>query len=226
MAYNVKAAICNSSGQVFETIPVTLPAGVSINNTPTVDTELPAAIALGDLLATPTAPAVGAYLEAFHGPAWNAMRTVGAASGTTSGSVILGVGPLLYHPASARYFPANASDASGTAKVSDVHGVSTWQASGAADNATATATKTAEAGKSLFVDTILVSFSGTTAVTARLILRDGATEIGSHYVRNSDVIRLSSLQITNGNAFTAELGASGAGGTIGNVVVIGHTYQI
>lgn len=238
MAYQVKAIICNSSGQVFETIPISIPAGVvvtsgnvnvintpnvSVTNTPTVDTELPAASALGDLLSNPTAPAVGAHLEILHGPTWNAPRTVGAASGTTSGSVILGVGPLGLDRGTGRYFPIALADPSGTVQVSDVHSVSSWAASGAADNATATATKAADAGKSLYVDLILASFSGTGAVTAKLTLRDGATEVASHYVRDSDAIRLNGYRITAGNSFSAELAAGGSG-VIGNVVVLGHSY--
>jgi hypothetical protein len=53
---------------------------VTGSGTFTVDSELPAAAALADNTANPTAPAVGAFLEAWDGTNWDRLQT-GAASG-------------------------------------------------------------------------------------------------------------------------------------------------
>jgi hypothetical protein len=47
---------------------------VTISGTPTVDTELPAAAALSDAFANPTAPAVGAFLMGYDGTDWERIR--------------------------------------------------------------------------------------------------------------------------------------------------------
>lgn len=63
-AVNERAANVNASNQLE----------VSVGNSPTVDTELPAAAALADNTADPTAPAVGAFGMAFDGTNWDKMR--------------------------------------------------------------------------------------------------------------------------------------------------------
>jgi len=65
---------------------------VKQEGTVTVDSELPAAIALADDIANPTAPAVGAYLMGFTGGGWRRIWGFAAddASGNEAGLVTLG----------------------------------------------------------------------------------------------------------------------------------------
>lgn len=57
---------------------LTVDGSVSVSGTVTVDSELPAAAALADGAANPTAPAVGAHLMVFNGATWD--RASGAAA--------------------------------------------------------------------------------------------------------------------------------------------------
>jgi len=61
-----------------------------VSGTVTVDSELPTAAALGDAVANPTVPAVGAYLVGYNGATWDRVRT--ANTGRLQVDVISGGG--------------------------------------------------------------------------------------------------------------------------------------
>lgn len=61
-----------------------------------VDTELPAAAALADATANPTAPAVATFQHGYNGTTWDRLRTaVGAATNAVATTPVLGVAGLL-----------------------------------------------------------------------------------------------------------------------------------
>lgn len=97
-----------------------------------------------------------------------------------------------------------------------------WAVSASADNALATATKAAVAGKSHRITAIFASYSG--SKTGLLQIKDGAAVIFEQYIVNADVISLPApLKITAGNAVSAELAASGTAGILGKVNLAGFT---
>jgi hypothetical protein len=109
----------SSSGTTTVSIPnpIGVSGTVSIGNSPTVDTELPAAAALADLTPNPTAPAVGAFPHTWDPVTSTWMRVRGFAShtDTASGASIPSAGPMLWNSrtsVSERVRTANA--ASGT----------------------------------------------------------------------------------------------------------------
>lgn len=65
---------------------VTVTGTVSVSGTVTVDSELPAAAALADNAANPTAPAVGAFLMAWDGATWD------RAPGTSADGMLVNLG--------------------------------------------------------------------------------------------------------------------------------------
>lgn len=102
------------------------------------------------------------------------------------------------------------------------HLVSDWVITAEEDNALATATKAAESGKRHYIVTILASYSGTK--TGNLEVKDGSTSLFNFVIENEEVIPLSKpLPISEGNALNVELEASGTGGELGDVTVIGYT---
>lgn len=66
---------------------ITVDGSVSITGTPTVDTELPAAAALADAAANPTAPAVGAFNMVWNGATWDRLPGSAASGAEVQGSV-------------------------------------------------------------------------------------------------------------------------------------------
>jgi hypothetical protein len=95
--------------------------GVSVTNA--VDTELPAATALGDSTANPTAPHVGSCIEAFNGTTWDRIKTDTALAGnaandTAVGILAAGTGPGF----SIRVNPANLGTAANSASTFNVDG--------------------------------------------------------------------------------------------------------
>ena len=97
-----------------------------------------------------------------------------------------------------------------------------WNDTASADNDTATATKAGVTGSSHFVTHVSASFGG--AATKLLQIKDGDTVIWEKYVVNSDDIAfLIPLPITADNAVSAVLAASGTGGTLGKVNLVGFT---
>jgi hypothetical protein len=57
----------------------------------TVDTELPAAVALGDATANPTAPHIGSCIEGFNGTTWDRLKTDNALEGNGANNTVVGV---------------------------------------------------------------------------------------------------------------------------------------
>lgn len=99
-----------------------------------------------------------------------------------------------------------------------------WVAKDSKDNALATATKAAVSGSSHYITNIVADFSAT--ATKTLQIKDGTTVIAEFSVVDSAVINLgAAIKITKGNAVSAELAASGAGGTVGKVNLIGFTLE-
>jgi len=108
--------------------------------------------------------------------------------------------------------------------VSGQHNVSKWTETTTANNSAATATRTAESGKSHYVTSVHGSFSA--ANIKLMTLKDGATIIGNFHVHNQrDVIFDKPVRITQGNAAVVELAASGTGGEIGAVTMCGYTVE-
>lgn len=79
-----------------------------------VDTELPAASALADATANPTAPEVGAALEGFNGTTWDLLRTI-AASGAGLGVLKTGTlgEAITLHASAAETASANGTPVTG-----------------------------------------------------------------------------------------------------------------
>jgi len=84
---------------------------LSVGNTPTVDTELPAAAALADATANPTVPLAGAPGLVYNGTTWDRARGANSAA-NANGTGLLGAG-LLAYDASASLFRRVQSDING-----------------------------------------------------------------------------------------------------------------
>ena len=103
-------------------------------------------------------------------------------------------------------------------------------ATGSADNATATATLPAP-GASLrnFVVKVDASF-GTSTVSGLLQVKSGTTVIAEKYVHGSGAFDFPDLNgrpaINANEAMSAELAASGTGGVLGKVFIQGHKQSI
>lgn len=98
----------------------------------------------------------------------------------------------------------------------------TWSVTATADNAAATATKAAEAGKSHYVTSISGAFSA--AAIKLMTLKDGTTVIGNHYVHNASGFNFANpIKIASGNLAELSLAASGTAGVIGAVTLNGFT---
>jgi hypothetical protein len=89
----------------------------------TVDTELPAAVALSDALSNPTTPIVGAANLGFNGTTWDRLKTDASLAGngandTSVGILAAGIGPGF----SIRMNPANLGTAANSASTMNVDG--------------------------------------------------------------------------------------------------------
>lgn len=99
-----------------------------------------------------------------------------------------------------------------------------WTANASADNATATATKAASTSQRHVITTVIASYGG--AKTGLLTIKEGSTTLLEHYVVNSEVITFPNggLRASTTNlAVSAELAASGTGGTLGKVALVGYS---
>ncbi len=107
--------------------------------------------------------------------------------------------------------------------VSNANDVATWTAKDSQDNADATATKAAPAaGVSHYITGVLASYSA--AKTLLLQIKDDTTVIAEYYVVNSQHLTFGKpIKITAGKACSAVLTASGTGGVLGKVALIGYT---
>lgn len=98
-----------------------------------------------------------------------------------------------------------------------------WVARGGADNALATATKAAEAGRQHIVYGVTASFSAA-AAGKLLTIKDGTTIVFQAYVTNQLSVHFPhGIAITPGAACAAELAASGTGAVLGDVDLHGIT---
>lgn len=98
-----------------------------------------------------------------------------------------------------------------------------WSVTASADNGMATAAKAAAAGKKHIVFGVSADYSA--AVVGKLLqIKDGTNVIWQTYVHNSFQATFPrGLAATTGNAVSAELAASGTGGTVGVVSLHGVT---
>jgi hypothetical protein len=97
-----------------------------------------------------------------------------------------------------------------------------WVEKASADNALAVASKAAVSGKSHYIGAIFASYSG--SKVGLLQIKDGATVIAEYYVNNAGVIPLDvPIKVTEGNAVSAELAASGTAAVLGKVNLVGFT---
>jgi hypothetical protein len=97
-----------------------------------------------------------------------------------------------------------------------------WIVKDSKDNAAATALKAASTGNIYCLDMVAASFKTNPSTPVLLQVKDGDTVIFSYYVRNDVSIPLYGVMCTLGNAVSAILAASGAGGNYGEVALVGH----
>lgn len=97
-----------------------------------------------------------------------------------------------------------------------------WIAKDSDDNALSTASKAAPTNNSRHVIAVVTASYSSSSTTGLLQVKEGTTVIHEHYVHGADVIPLEYRAAVN-TAVSAELAASGTGGVVGKVAVIGHT---
>lgn len=98
-----------------------------------------------------------------------------------------------------------------------------WIETDSQDNAAATAAHAAATGKQHIIYGVSASFSAT--ATKLLQIKDGSTVVWEGYVYDkTDLTFPQGIAATQGNAVSAVLAASGAGGTIGKVNLHGETF--
>lgn len=97
-----------------------------------------------------------------------------------------------------------------------------WSVTAAGDNATATAVRPAESGKSHYITYVGGSYSG--AVTGgEMLLKDGAALVGDYFVHDGRGIPLTyPLKMAEGNAASLSL-APGGLGVKGTCTLQGYT---
>jgi hypothetical protein len=100
--------------------------------------------------------------------------------------------------------------------------VAEWTLTATADNAVATVTRAAEAGRRHYVTGVSGSFSAALIRLMRLLT--GAIVVGSFHVHNSrDVEFATPIEVPENTAATLDLAASGTLGQVGAVVLRGYT---
>lgn len=102
--------------------------------------------------------------------------------------------------------------------------MSGWVETDSEDNSLATASHAPLTGKQHVVYAIHASFSAT--ISGKLVqLKDGSTVIWEEHVHDHlEAVFPRGIVITLGGAVSAELAASGAGGTIGKINIHGDTF--
>jgi hypothetical protein len=102
--------------------------------------------------------------------------------------------------------------------------LASWIETANVDNLPATVTRAAPAGGiAHYVTSIAGGFSAA-SVGLKLVLKQGAAEIGRWNVDNSTVLAFSSpIRIEAGKAVSLELDASGTVGVVGSVTLTGYT---
>jgi hypothetical protein len=101
---------------------------------------------------------------------------------------------------------------------------SSWSVTTSVDNGSTVATKAAISNQSHYVTSIHAGFSAAAAGKA-ITLTDAGATIGTFHVTNQRDILFGGegLRISTGGAVVATMVASGTGGTIGNVTMVGYT---
>lgn len=96
---------------------------LSVSGLVTADTELPAAVVLGDSTANPTAPHIGSCIEGFNGTTWDRLRTDTALAGNAANDSVVGILAAGAGPGfSIRLNPANLGTAANSASTFNVDG--------------------------------------------------------------------------------------------------------
>jgi hypothetical protein len=99
------------------------PATQPVSGTVTADTELPAATALGDATANPTAPHIGSCMEAYNGTTWDRIKTDTALAGNAANDAVVGVLAVGTGPGfSVRLNPTNLGTAANSVSTFNVDG--------------------------------------------------------------------------------------------------------
>ena len=108
--------------------------------------------------------------------------------------------------------------------MADFDARSTWIETANADNATATASRTARAGQSHYIKSIHVGYTNANAGKVAT-LKFGTTTKGTFNVHNSRDIFFGDqgLKVDTGSAVSVELAASGTAGQNGHVTIVGYT---
>ena len=148
-------------------IPVTgtfFQATQPVSGSVTADTELPAAVALGDATGNPTAPHIGSCIEAYNGTTWDRIKTDTALQGNTANDSVIGILAAGTGPGfSIRLNPANLGTAANSASTFNVDGAGavtiaisttttgTFIIEGTADNTTFIPLETFDGGLDLWV---------------------------------------------------------------------------
>lgn len=135
-----------------------------VSGTVTADTELPAATALGDATANPTAPHIGSCIEAYNGTTWDRIKTDAALSGNAANDSVVGILAVGTGPGfSIRLNPTNLGTAANSASTFNVDGANavtiaisttttgTFIIEGTADNTTFIALEVFDGSQDLWV---------------------------------------------------------------------------
>lgn len=96
-----------------------------------------------------------------------------------------------------------------------------WTENDSQDNALATATRAAETHSRHVIMFAVVSY-GTASTSGLLQVKQGSTVVAEHYIHGADVIPLELYGDVN-QAVSAELAASGTGGVLGKVALVGYS---
>ena len=201
--------------------------GVSV--TGPVDTELPAATALGDSTANPTAPHVGSCIEAFNGTTWDRLKTDGALQGngandTAVGILAVGTGPGF----SIRANPANLGTAANSASTFNVDGASavtiaisttttgTFIIEGTADNTNWLSLETFDGSLDLWV-----SGQSVTPTLGKVyqVISQGYRQVRLRTVTTLGATVAHAVTLTNGNQFLGGIDTGAAPHNFGYTLV-------
>lgn len=99
-----------------------------------------------------------------------------------------------------------------------------WIATDSKDNATATATKEAVAGKRHVITGIVASFDG--SATKTITIKKGTTTLVTYTIINNGQLNFINPLIGDlGGAVSAVLAASGTGGVTGTIYLLGYSTK-
>jgi hypothetical protein len=195
----------------------------------TVDTELPAAVALGDSTANPTAPHVGSCIEGFNGTSWDRLKTDSALQGNGANDTVVGVLAAGTGPGFAiRLNPTNLGTAANSASTFNVDGASavtiaisttttgTFIIEGTADNTTFIPLEVFDG----FLD-LWVSGQNITPTAGKVyqVISQGYRQVRLRTVTTLGATVAHTVNLTNGNQFLGGIDTGAAPHNFGYTLV-------